>query len=89
VISRGAEAERQALVLTRQWRGQGLAVDLDASGAAFGKQFKRADRSGAAWAVVIGDSEAAESMVVLKDLRGDQPERRLAPQAVAVALGRG
>jgi hypothetical protein len=39
--------------------------------------------------VVIGDSEAAESMVVLKDLRGDQPERRLAPQAVAVALGRG
>ena len=89
VINRGMEAERQALRLVRQWRGQGLAVELDASGAAFGKQFKRADRSGAAWAAVIGDSEAAEGVVVLKDLRGEQPERRLPPEAVAGALGRG
>ncbi|MFN7898521.1 MAG: histidine--tRNA ligase [Synechococcaceae cyanobacterium] len=89
VISRGAAAERQALVLARQWRGQGVAVELDASGAAFGKQFKRADRSGAAWAAVLGDSEAADGVVVLKDLRGEQPERRLPPQAVAGALGRG
>ena len=35
-------------------------MQLDLSGAAFGKQFKRADLSGAAWAAVIGDSEAAE-----------------------------
>ncbi len=89
LINRGMEAERQALRLARQWRGQGLAVELDASGAAFGKQFKRADRSGAAWAAVIGDSEAAEGVVVLKDLRGEQPERRLPPEAVAGALGRG
>jgi histidyl-tRNA synthetase len=89
VISRGAAAERLAFVQTRQWRRQGLAVDLDASGAAFGKQFKRADRSGAAWAVVIGENEAAEGVVLLKDLRGDAPEQRLPPQAVAAALGRG
>ena len=44
----------------RQWRREGLVVELDLSGAAFGKQFKRADRSGARWAAVIGDSEAAE-----------------------------
>jgi histidyl-tRNA synthetase len=85
VISRGELAERQALVLTRQGRQAGLVVERDASGSAFGKQFKRADRSGAPWAAVVGDSEAAEGVVVLKDLRGDQPERRL-PQDQLVEL---
>jgi len=77
VVSRGEAAERQALVFCRQWRRMGLAVELDLSAAAFGKQFKRADRSGASWAAVIGDAEAAEGMVVLKHLRGDTPEQRL------------
>jgi histidyl-tRNA synthetase len=48
------------MVLTRRWRLAGLAVQLDLSGGAFGKQFKRADHSGAPWAAVIGDSEATE-----------------------------
>jgi len=47
-------------------------VEIDASGSAFGKQFKRADRSGARWAAVIGDQEAAEGVVVLKDLRAGE-----------------
>ena len=85
VISRGELAEAQALVLTRLARQAGLAADRDASGSAFGKQFKRADRSGAPWAAVIGDSEAAADVVVLKDLRGEQPERQL-PVLQLVAL---
>ena len=85
VVSRGGvAAEGWALTLTRRWRLAGLAVELDLSGAAFGKQFKRADRSGAPWAAVIGDSEASEGLVVLKELRGQEGEdRRLAPEAVA------
>jgi len=88
LVSRGETAERRALVLARQLRQAGLAVELDLSAAAFGKQFKRADRSGARWAAVIGDSEVAGGVVVLKDLRGESPERRL-PQAelAAVLLG--
>jgi histidyl-tRNA synthetase len=77
VVSRGEAAERQALVHCRQWRRMGLAVELDLSAAAFGKQFKRADRSGAPWAAVIGDAEASKGMVVLKHLRGDTLEQRL------------
>jgi histidyl-tRNA synthetase len=77
VISRGEAAEGQALVLTRQGRQAGLVVERDASGGAFGKQFKRADRSGAPWAAVIGDDEAAAGMAKLKDLHGEQPERQL------------
>jgi histidyl-tRNA synthetase len=52
-------------------------VEWDASGAAFAKQFKRADRSGAPFAAVIGDAEAEDEMVLLKDLRGERPEERL------------
>ena len=86
VISRGELAERQALVLTRQGRQLGLVVERDASGSAFGKQFKRADRSGTLWAAVIGEAEAAEGLVILKDLRGDHPERRLSPDQLVELL---
>ena len=79
-------AEAMALCCARQWRRAGLAVELDLSGAAFGKQFKRADRSGAPWAAVIGDSEAADGVALLKDLRGEQPERRIPQQQLVAEL---
>jgi len=78
VVSRGERAEVQALVLARQLRQAGRAVELDLSGAAFGKQLRRADRSGAEWAVLIGDSEVEQQELILKALRpGDGTEERL------------
>ena len=70
-MNRGEAAEAAALVLARGLRQRGLAVELDASGSAFGKQFKRADRSGAAWAAVLGDGELADGVVRLKPLRSE------------------
>ena len=78
VVSRGEAAEALALPLARACRAAGLAVEWDASGAAFAKQFKRADRSGARYAAVIGDGEAAEGVARLKDLRAEVAEQRLA-----------
>lgn len=78
VVSRGEAGAAAALPLARQCRAAGLAVELDASGAAFGKQFKRADRSGARFAAVIGDAEAEAGVAMLKDLRGERLEQRLA-----------
>ncbi|MFM7513123.1 MAG: histidine--tRNA ligase [Cyanobium sp.] len=78
VVSRGEAAAALALPLARACRAAGLAVEWDASGAAFAKQFKRADRSGARYAAVIGDGEAAEGVVRLKDLRAEVAEQRLA-----------
>ena len=71
VVNRGEAAEAAALVWARGLRQRGLAVELDASGSAFGKQFKRADRSGAAWAAVLGDGELADGVVRLKPLRSE------------------
>jgi len=95
VVSRGAAAEAMALPLARTCRAAGLAVELDLSGAAFGKQFKRADRSGARWAAVIGEAEAAEGVVLLRDLRAqpamegreqDPGEERIPPEQVPAVL---
>ncbi len=77
LINRGEQAEPQALTLARQLRAAGLAVELDGSSAAFGKQFKRADRSGAPWAVVLGDEEALAGLLRLKSLRGEGEEQQL------------
>jgi len=74
LVNRGALAETEALALTRRLRLAGLAVELDASGSAFGKQFKRADRSGAAWAGILGDDEARRGVVRLKSLRSELPD---------------
>jgi histidyl-tRNA synthetase len=42
LVSRGEQAEANALQLAQKLRHRGLAVELDLSAAAFGKQFKRA-----------------------------------------------
>ena len=88
VINRGEQAEPQALTLARQWRGAGLAVELDGSSASFGKQFKRADRSGAPWAVVLGDDEAERGEVRLKALKQKTEESIVALAPVAAIVER-
>lgn len=86
VVSRGPLAEAMALDLAMQLRRRGQAAELDLSGAAFSRQLKRADRSGAPWAVVIGESEAEQGVVLLKDLLGGGAEQRLSPPAVLAHL---
>ena len=66
VISRGEQAEAQALKLAQTLRRLEFAAELDLSSSAFGKQFKRADRSGALACLIIGDDEAAAETVKLK-----------------------
>lgn len=66
VVSRGEAAEAQGLLLAQKLRSLGLSIELDLSSSAFGKQFKRADRSGAVACLVLGDAEAENNTVNLK-----------------------
>ena len=61
-------------------------VELDASGSAFGKQFKRADRSRARWALVLGDEEAERGEVRLKPLQQQGEEVTVALSGIAAIL---
>ena len=75
LVSRGPKAEAQALKIAQQLRQAGFKTELDLSGSAFGKQFKRADRSGAAACLILGDAEAESRKVQLKWLgTGEQIE---------------
>jgi histidyl-tRNA synthetase len=61
----------------------GLRLQVNCGGGSFKSQFKRADRSGAAYALVIGDSEAAQQQAVLKPLRSDAEQESLMQQDIA------
>ncbi len=74
LVSRGTVAEAQGLVLAQKLRSAGFIVELDLSGSAFGKQFKRADRSGAVACIVLGDAEAENNTVNLKWLASGEQE---------------
>lgn len=73
-VSRGAKAEIQAVILAQKLRNQGFSVELDLSGSAFGKQFKRADRSDAIACLIMGDEEAEQQTVKLKWLADQKQE---------------
>lgn len=72
VVSRGEAAQSQALQLAQKLRHAGFTVELDLSGSAFGKQFKRADRSGAVACLVLGEAEAESQTVNLKWLKSGE-----------------
>ena len=87
IVNRGVEASAAALALARDLRGNGLMVDLDDSGSAFGKQFKRAYRRGARWALMLGDDEVERCELRLKPLQqsGDECVVRLDDRDAIVA----
>jgi histidyl-tRNA synthetase len=72
LAAKGVVAEVQALKLAQQLRALEFITELDLSGSAFSKQLKRADRSGAAACLILGDSEAAEQTVQLKWLKSGE-----------------
>jgi len=51
-----------------------LNIELDYSGSSFSKQFKRANKSMAKWAIVIGEDEASKGQLLMKKLRDKQKD---------------
>lgn len=70
LIHQGETAERLAFGVAEGLRSAGLDVILHAGGGSFKSQFKRADASGAEFAVVIGDDEALARKATVKSMRG-------------------
>jgi histidyl-tRNA synthetase len=54
-----------------------VVIESHLAGGSFKSQFKRADKSGATWAIIIGADEVKDNLVSLKNLRQDMPQRRL------------
>jgi len=91
----GEAAEAAGLGLAERVRDAvpGLRVEVNGGGGSFKSQMKRADKSGARYAVILGDNEVAGGTVALKSLRDDGGQRTLAQsdlaQELSAALERG
>ena len=68
----------EALEVCDSLRRAGIGADRSYGGRSMKAQMKVADRSGAPYAVIIGEDELAAREVTLRDLRGDTGQRRVA-----------
>lgn len=84
----GAEAERAGFKLAEQLRTAlpGLRLLTDCSGGDFGKQLKRADKSGARVALVLGENEARNQQVGFKPLRNTTEQVSISWEQAAARL---
>ncbi|MCB1737056.1 MAG: histidine--tRNA ligase, partial [Gammaproteobacteria bacterium] len=64
----------------------GFKLQMHCGGGSPKSQFKRADKSGASWALILGDDEIAKQSITLKPLRGDGEQRTVLLAEVAAEL---
>ena len=69
IVHQGDEAQRRAALLGESLRDAGLSVIVHAGAASFKSQFKRADASAAAIAVILAGDELAAGVASVKMLR--------------------
>jgi histidyl-tRNA synthetase len=88
MVLAGAAAEHAGIGLAESLREQvtGLRIEVNSGGGSFKSQMKRADRSGARFALVLGDDEAERGTVGLKPLREDAAQREVAQAALGETL---
>jgi len=70
VVHAGEGAQKAASKLSETLRDAGLAVAQHGGGGSFKSQMKKADASGARYALIIGDNEVAAGAVAVKPMRG-------------------
>jgi histidyl-tRNA synthetase len=85
LIRVGEKAEREGLRFAETLRDTlpMLRLQVGTDGGSFKSQFKKADKSGAEFAVILGDDEVKQGVVGIKCLRGDSAQETI-PQADAI-----
>ena len=77
LVIAGDEARRRGLGIAETLRARvpGIRITMDCAGGSFRSQMKRADRSGALLALILGDDELANSALTIKPLREVSPQK--------------
>jgi len=88
VVILGEDAQITANALAEQWRDQvpNIRLQCHCGGGNMKKQLKRADKSGAQIALILGDNEIVEQQVMVKYLRGQQEQQSLAFEQIPSLL---
>jgi histidyl-tRNA synthetase len=69
IVAMNAEARDAAFGLLAKYRAQGKTAEMDFQDKSFKAQMKAADKSGARFAVIIGEEELKKQVVTIKDLK--------------------
>ena len=79
LLAMGDAAEREALLLGERLRDAlpALRLQVHCGGGSFKSQIRRADRSGARVALILGEDEIAKGQLTLKPLRDDSEQQTL------------
>jgi histidyl-tRNA synthetase len=82
-VHAGEGTATSAWAAAEQLRDQGFKVLLHLGGGSFKSQMKRADASGARFAVIVGEDEANRGVVSIKPLRqpGEQVQAQVGEAA--------
>ncbi|MBV1776064.1 histidine--tRNA ligase [Burkholderiaceae bacterium DAT-1] len=87
MVVAGDKAAAVAPQVAEQLRDAGLRIAMHVGGGSFKSQMKKADASGAPWAIIIGDDEAEQGVAALKHLRdADRAQQTLAVMELAAAM---
>ena len=89
VVLAGEQAEIFGFKLVEQLRDAwpDLAVQINLGGGSLKTQFKRADKSGAEFALVLGDDEISRGVVAVKALRRDLPQETCPLERISERIG--
>lgn len=82
VILQGEQAQLKGLALVENIRNDlpGLVIQSNCGGGSFKSQMKKADKSAASLALIIGEDEIANDTVTIKYLRDDRPQQTVSQQ---------
>jgi len=88
MIRVGETAEREGLRFAEIIRNDvpGLKLQVNCGGGSFKSQFKKADKSGAEYAIILGDDEVSRGEVSVKSLRSEQEQQTLSREQTCAFL---
>ena len=76
LVSVGQDARRQAILLQQKMASANIKVLCHCGSGSMKNQFKKADKSGAALALIIGEDEALQKQVSIKTMRRSSAETK-------------
>ena len=77
IVAVGAQAEGQGLILAEELRDTypNFSIEMNLGGGSFKQQFKRADKTGADIALIIGEDEIANNTISIKSMQSGEQQK--------------
>jgi len=86
IAALGEGTQERAFALAEELRDAGLGVEMNLGAGSFKSQMKRADKSDAACALIMGEQELADGRIGIKPLRTNEEQESVSLEEVAAAL---